>query len=154
MRADAGQLEIFAKAQDGTITPVSRYGVAPEGSTTSYTVLRDSAGTPLLLIESPASPREWNVEYRHYFDAQGHTAFFRRYSGFFDGCAWGLAKETLERSYSPQFEVADETYTITNDEGSPQDSTRCEFNYRFPYQVYPTWPEAATALQLPLTPTQ
>jgi hypothetical protein len=153
MAAHPEQLQSYARTPDGTVTPVDQYGLAPEGTTTSYGVVRDSAGTVLLLIETPTSPREWNVEYRHYFGPDGRTVFFRRYSGFFDGCAWGLAKEVLERSFTAEGEVADETYSITNDDGYPQDSTRCEFNFRFPYQVYPSWPEAATALMLPITPT-
>lgn len=151
MTSGEGRVVVFARAEDGGITPVDQSGFAPEGATTSYAVVRDSAGTVLLLIETPTSPREWSNEYRHYFDAEGRTVFFRRYSGFLDGCQWGMAKEVLERSYTPEFQVAEETYTLTNDAGSPQDSTQCEFRFRFPYEVYPTWQAAATALQLPVT---
>lgn len=149
MASESAQLQVYVKGQDGKVTPISQYGVAPEGTTTSYTVVRDSTGTPLILIEAPASPREWNVEYRHYFNAEGRTVFFRRYSGFFDGCEWGMAKELLERSYTATGEVAEETYKLTDDYGSPQDSTRCQFSFHFPYEVYPTWQEAAAKLQLP-----
>jgi hypothetical protein len=152
MDAGQGRVALYARMQDGSIMPVAEAGVWQEGTTTSYAVLRDSTGAVLLLVETPTSnDREWNNEYRHYFDAQGRTVFFRRYSGFFDGCDWGLARETLERSYTDTFETAAELYTLTNQEGSPQDSTRCEFRYRFPYEVYPTWEAAATALQLPAT---
>lgn len=150
--AGRGTTVLYARAQDGTVTQLPDNSLAPEGTKTSYAVFRDSAGTVLLLVETPTSnPRDWNNEYRHYFDAAGHTVFFRRYSGFFDGCQWGLAKEVLERSYTPEFKTAQETYKLTSDDGSPQDSTRCEFRYHFPYEVYPTWEAAARALQLPTT---
>ncbi|NJD11498.1 MAG: hypothetical protein FIB01_14045 [Gemmatimonadetes bacterium] len=151
MTAGKGQVQVYARLQDGTVVPVSQNDAAPEGTQTSYAVFRDTAGTVLLLIETPTSTRDWNNEYRHYFDAQGRTVFFRRYSGFFDGCKWGLAKEVLERSYTAEFKPARELYKLTSDEGSPHDSTECEFRYHFPYEVYPTWAAAAQALQLPAT---
>lgn len=150
MAAGKGVVSLYARSQDGAVTQIADGAPFLEGTATSYAVFRDSAGAVRVLIETPTSDsREWNNEYRHYFDAQGHTVFFRRYSGFFEGCQFGLAKELLERSYSPEFKVARETYKLTNDAGSPQDSTSCEFRYHFPYVVYPTWDAAAKALQLP-----
>jgi hypothetical protein len=148
-----GTVQLYARTEDGSVNPVAPE-IPLEGATTSYAVVRDSAGTVLLLIETPTSPREWNNEYRHYFDAAGHTVFFRRYSGFFDGCEWGMAKETLERSYTATFKVARELYSITNDAGSPQDSTRCKFDFHFPYEVFPSWDAAAAALRIPATARQ
>jgi len=146
-----GQVTLYAKTGDGRVIQVADPTIPQDSTTeTSYAVLKDSTGTVVLLIETPVSKSgDWTNEYRHYFDAEGRTAFFRRYSSFFEGCEFGLAKEVLERSYTTSFKTKLDTYSLTNPEGSPQDSTRCEFRYHFPYEVYPTWEAAATALKIP-----
>lgn len=63
-------------------------------TTTSLLLVKNSQNRILAIDETPVSESgDWYNTYTHYFDENGNTIAFKRYSGFFNGCP-GLAKET------------------------------------------------------------
>ncbi len=150
-KSPARRLELYARATEkGPLVPVKDTLSWPEQVDASFSVLRDDSGRVRFLSEIPFSESgDWDNEYTHYFDEQGRLIEFERYSGFFNGCPHGLAKETTRHFYAPSSQLLKETYELKDRDGAPIDSSSCEFAYRFPYAIHPTWSAAAKALGLP-----
>ncbi len=149
-KAPGARVQLYARIEENRpLVPVKDTLSWPAQLDASFSVLRDDSGRVRQLFESPFSESgDWDNEYTHYFDEQGRLIEFERYSGFFNGCPGGLAKETMKRFYSPSLRLLKQTYDLKDQNGAAIDSSSCEFMYRFPYAIFPTWSAAAKALGL------
>ena len=95
---------------------------------------------------------DWTITYTYYFDAVGRTVAFQRYSGFFNGCDFGLARETSVYEYAATGSLVLKEYTLTDSDGVPKPTTACQFMYRYPYSIYASWRAYAHAMGLPDAP--
>jgi hypothetical protein len=121
----------------------------PEEMEAAYNLVRDTSGRVLALVEIPTSlSGDWFNAYTHYFDERGRTAVFERFSGFFNGCENGGAREHSLYVLDDGGRVIEKAYVLTDFEDEPLDPRGCTFHYRHPYRIHPSWLELAAALGL------
>jgi hypothetical protein len=127
----------------------------PDDAGDVFLVVQDEDRLPLALLEEPIScSGDWNNHYIHYFDANGRTVAFERYSGFFNGCDFGVAREMSVTYYGPKGIVIAREYRLEDEKGDEHKDAKCDFMYRYPYAIYKDWASAAAALGLPHTLSQ
>jgi hypothetical protein len=92
---------------------------------------------------------DWYNTYTHYFDDQGRTIAFERYSGFFSP----ERKENSIYYFDSMYRLIKKTYKLTNFDGSPaRKPADDELYYHFKYWIYPLWASMAKEISLPINP--
>ena len=160
LRAAKPEPHLFARLGDGrkdcpepsdSIVPVANPGKWPKVHTERYTVFVDS-GRVVAVTESPFScSGDWAINYTHYFDAAGHTTGYERFSGFFNGCSFGAARETTLYVFDNGALISKQ-YSLTNASGQPQRPDACTFYHHWEYAIYASWAAYAAATGLPEHP--
>ena len=119
----------------------------PDNMETTFGVWKDKNRKVLMFYEVPVSESgDWRNEYIHYFDNEGHTIVFQRYSAFFNGgCTKGVAKETSMHYYDKTGRLLQKDYKLVGEKGESLEPSKCDFYYRHPYWIYETWRTAAKA---------
>jgi WD40 repeat protein len=129
-----------------------------ETTLTCYALLLRDDKTVAALNETPASfSGDWNNSYTHYFDEDGNTIAFVRYSAFFNGCVTPpdtpddfIAKET-STYYFHNHKLIAKDYVLVDKDNNALAPTQCEFNYRHPYTIRNTWEESRAAAKISFT---
>ena len=147
---------LFARLGRGTgdcynptdsIVAVSNARRWPPKTTSSYAVFTDSLHRVRVVVETPTScSGDWTISYTHYFDDAGQTIAFTRYSGFFNGCDFGLARESTTYGYA-HGSLVFKDYLLTDGPGHPKRTSACAFMYRQPYSIFRTWTAYARAFR-------
>ena len=144
-----GRVHLYARVSGQTTlirVPDSRRW--PEATEASYNVVHDLRDRVVAFVEVPTSESgDWYNEYLHYFDADGRTLVFERSSSFFNGCPVKARERTISY-FDPTGRLLSREYTLTAFGGSPVDASRCDFMYRYPYQIFRSWPELARSIGL------
>jgi hypothetical protein len=110
----------------------------PDYTTTSLVIYRDSHGDIKAVEEAPVSESgDWYNNYTHYFDNDGRTIGFKRYSGFFIGCPTSPAKETSVYLFDGNQNLIYKDYLLTDADGNKINPRDCEvFMYRHKYSIF------------------
>ncbi len=110
----------------------------PNYTTTSLVIYRDSHGNIKAIEEVPVSQSgDWYNTYTHYFDKDGRTIGFKRYSGFFIGCPASPAKETSVYLFDGSQNLIYKDYLLTDADGNKINPRDCEvFMYRYKYSIF------------------
>ena len=133
----------------------------PESTETAYGVVRDSAGRPAYVFESPTSQSgDWYLITGHYFDTTGATVLVQRHASFFSGC-WDQKgdsmislRETLISYYGHGLRLAQRDFIRTTfDTSVAAPSDNCNPAFQEPFPVYRSWSSFTTPAPLePLLP--
>ena len=91
------------------------------------TVVRDAAGHPRELTESPVSESgDWSVVWTHRFDSAGRTVSFESVGRYFRGeCPTGIITDTRRISFDTMFVTRDSVRTLRDEEGRDVDEDAC-----------------------------
>ena len=133
------RLEMFAKIHGKTPLVVVRKGADwPEETEVSYNVFRDRAGHVVYFCETPTSESgDWNMVCEHYFNSDGDVLLYRYFvSGFNSDCTEILRQE-FKLFFDSNFNLIGKESALTDKDFKPISAEGCEFNYKFPFQVYP-----------------
>lgn len=125
---------------------------------TYYAVLLRDDNTIAAFNETPQSlSGDWVNDYMHYYDENGNTIAFKRYSGFFNDCVAPpdtpddfVAKET-STYYFRNHKLITKDYVLVDKDNNALAPTQCEFSYRFDYTIHKTWEESQAAAKISLT---
>ncbi len=106
-------------------------------TTTSLLLAKNIDNIIISFSEVPISESgDWHNTYTHYFDENGNTIIFKRYSGFFNGCP-GLSKETSIYYFDQNGILLKKEYELINGEGRQISSKDCDvFMYRHDYSIF------------------
>jgi hypothetical protein len=117
----------------------------PELTVTSYIALTHDDGTVAAFQEVPVSESgDWFNTYTHYYDKQGNTIAFRRFSSFFNGCPDSPANETSTYYYENHRLIAKD-YSLKGDKNKVIKADKCDFMYRYDYHIRKNWIDSMKA---------
>ncbi len=125
----------------------------PDATVVSYAFAEDSTGRVLHAVETPTScSGDWVISYSYFFDAAGRTTVFERYSGFFNGCDFGVAHEISTYYYDTSGTLLTKDYALTDSAHKARPPVQCQFMYHQPYAVYSSWRAYARGAKVPARP--
>jgi len=116
----------------------------PDDTVNSYAVLFDKDGFVIAFDDIPTSESgDWFNRYTHYFNKEGETIAFKRYSGFFMGCPSEGSNETSVYYYNGKHNLIQKEYTLVDGGGKEVDPKECDFMFRHEYKIYKNWKDLA-----------
>ena len=110
----------------------------PEETEVSYCAFFDRAGHLVYFCQSPVSESgDWHMLCEHYFNADGAVLLMSySVSGFNSECVDVMRQET-RLFFDTNFNLIGKESSLTDQESRPISGEGCEFNYKFPFTVYP-----------------
>lgn len=145
------QIIVLAKVPGKKIPVRVIHDKWPDDIDESYNVLKDNAGSVILIAEMPNNESgDWYIEYRHYFDNAGNTIAFERTTNVFDSnVKGGVIYETRINYYSPDFKLKYKEYTLTDKAGKKVKNNGRVDIYRYPYHIYKNINDCLKAYNIP-----
>lgn len=149
---NSGRLRLFAQLADKEKSEKAGYQVPsnkvvkvlnsnswPENTVTSYVVLMRENGTIAAFQQAPiGASGDWFNTYTHYYDGEGNTLAFKRYSSFFNGCPSSPSNETSTYYYQEHKLIAKD-YSLKGENDKTLDQENANSCIGMATQFIKTW---------------
>jgi hypothetical protein len=146
---DTGALMVFVKISNKNELVRIFNGRFPEDSIEcTYNVLTDKGKVIMIMAYPFSESGDWDVEWAHYFNADGHTFAFERQANAFALPADGIAYETITDYFSPDFNRIKHSYKLVDRNKKPLDKVYAFDRGNFDSKVYPTANECLKAYHI------